>query len=503
MTSKQEDVEAQVPLLEEETGRSLTTTRPGEKVIQFMVVADDGIMLRVAPSQKAKRTGVMLQPGEIFRVRDIVTACPEPKVDDDGLTHWKHRPTDEPCFLHLADGRGWVLDRHPATQEHSVERHDPSASGFKKFRQTVRGMFLTTAWEYFMMTFIIINACFIGLEIDNPHIMSHEYWLIINSFFAMCYVLEMTLKLSVFGCKEFLRSYWNVYDLLVTSITLVGDLVVIIMFFVHPHGDTGGLSAVIPVLRLLRLLRIARLFSQLRLLLSSLASSLGPLSWIALFICLWFYICACLTTVFIGRPEMLRDDQVKEAPKLRAMFKNIRTSMYTLFEVMMMEGWIEVVRPLVGHRPFLVIFFLLFVFLSAFFLLNLVTSVVVDRTMQAKEEDDQNIESVQEDLRVGRIGELCKELRKLNDNEDLFKPENLSEWEQDKKVSNWLEILEWDGVFLQNLCELLDHTPAGEVSMKALQDMCICYGMPLNTDTFMRVQIQVVRRMHQLTTQKS
>jgi hypothetical protein len=465
-----------------------------------MVTAPDGIMLRVAPSQKAKRTGIMLQAGELFLVKDIVTACAEPRVDDDGLTHWKHRPTDEPCFLHLADGRGWVLDRHPASQEHSVERYEPHVKGCRAYRQRARGMFLTTAWEYFMMCFIIINAVFIGLEIDHPDIMSHEYWLIVNSFFALCYLLEMVVKLTVFGFKEFLRSYWNVYDLLVTSITLVGDCIVIIMFFVQPHGDRSGLSAVIPVLRLLRLLRIARLFSQLRLLLSSLASSLGPLSWIALFICLWFYICACLTTVFIGRPDMLKDSQVKEAPKLRAMFKDIRSSMYTLFEVMMMEGWIEVVRPLVGHRPFLVIFFLLFVFLSAFFLLNLVTSVVVDRTMQAKQDDDENVESVQEDLRVGRIGELCKELLKLNGNEDLFKPEKLTEWEQEEQIDRWLDILEWDGAFLQSLCELLDHKESGEVSMKAMRDLCICYGMPFSTETYMRVQIQVVRRMQQLTT---
>merc|ERR1719191_2345298 len=311
----------------------------------------------------------------------------------------------------------------------------------------------------------------------------------------------MSLKLWVFRFAELMRSYWNVYDLLVTVTTLVGDIIVITMYLIDPHSDSGALSAVIPVLRLLRLLCIARLFGQLRLLLSSLLSSLGPLSWIALFIGLWFYICACLCTVFIGRPDMLKDDQVKEAPKLRAMFKDIRTSMYTLFEVMMMEGWIEVVRPLVGHRPFLVIFFLLFVFLSAFFLLNLVTSVVVDRTMQAKQEDDENIESVQEDLRVGRINQLCKKFEALNNGQDLFKPENLRKWDQDEEVIKWLEILEWDGSFLETLCELLDHKPTGEVSLKALKDLCICYGLPLNTDTFLRVQIQVVRRMQQLSSQ--
>lgn len=501
MPADKEDVEAQVPLLQDSAH---TTGNRGQGLnAQFMVTGPDGIMLRVAPSQKAKRTGILLQPGELILVRDIVTAVPDAKVDHDGLQHWVHRPSDEPCFLHLADGRGWALDRHPASQEHTVERYEPDATGTKRFRQIMRGIFLTTAWEYSMMLFIIVNAIFIGLEIDNPHIMNHWQWLIVNSIFAIFYVAEMSLKISVFGCREFMRSYWNVYDLSVTCITLIGDILVIIMMFWAPHHASSGLSAVIPVLRLLRLLRIARLFSQLRLLLSSLIGSMGPLSWIALFIVLWFYICACLTTVFIGRPDMLKDSEVEDAPKLRALFKNIRTSMYTLFEVMMMEGWIEVVRPLVGHRPFLVLFFLLFVFLSAFFLLNLVTSVVVDRTMQAKQEDEENIESVSEDSRVGRISELCKALLKLNNDQDLFKKQDLLKWEQDEKVQQWLEILEWDGPFLVSLCELLDHKPTGEVSLQALKDLCICYGLPLNTDTFMRVQIQVVRRMQQLSSQKS
>lgn len=277
-----EDVESQAPLLTPETAQS------GKPPMEFMVTNEDGIMLRIAPSQKAKRTGELLQPGEIFGVSAIVTAVKEPKVDDDGLVYWENRATDEACFLRLADGRGWALDRHPATQEPNVGRHDPLLTGCARFKQSLRGMFHKAYWEYSMMLFIIVNAVFIGLEIDQPHIMTHGQWLLVNSVFALCYLIEMSLKLYVFRFVEFMRSYWNVYDLLVTVTTLLGDLYVIIMFLFDPHHESSALSAVIPVLRLLRLLRIARLFAQLRLLLSSLIASTSPLSWIALFFGLWF-----------------------------------------------------------------------------------------------------------------------------------------------------------------------------------------------------------------------
>lgn len=469
-----------------------------------MVTHPDGIMLRKFPSQKADRTGILLHPGEIFLVSDIVTDVDEPNVDDDGLQYWKQLPADEPCFLRLADGRGWALDRHPATQELNIERFEPNATGCRRFRQCLRGLFLSPPFEYGMMLLIFVNAIFIGLEIDDPHMMKHHQWLIVNSVFALCYVIEMSLKLYVFPVREFFRSHWNVYDLVVTLTTLIGDLAVITMYFIDPHHtDSSGLSAVIPVLRLLRLLRVARLFQQLRLLMTSLIHSAAPLFWIIVFMVLWFYISACLTTIFVGRKSNLQDGDVEDAPKLRAMFKNIKTSMYTLFEVMMMEGWIEVVRPLVKHRPFLVLFFLVFVFLSAFFLLNLVTSVVVDRTLRAHDSEEAKHELVEEDLRVGRISELYNALVSLNEGRDLVQPERLHEWEPHHSVEHWLNFLGMDAPFLDSLCEMLDHTPAGEISLKALRDSCICSGLTTDTGTFMRVQIQVVRRMQQLIAHKS
>merc|ERR1719420_2915090 len=133
-----------------------------------------------------------------------------------------------------------------------VERHDPDMSGFDRIRWNLRNFFQSKVYEYMIMLVIVTNAVTIGLEIDNPGIMRHHYWLILNSVFAVIYLGEMLIKLWAYGCREFFRSYWNVFDVVVTLVTLVGDVYMVYReYSTHGHGASSGFLALIPVLRLL------------------------------------------------------------------------------------------------------------------------------------------------------------------------------------------------------------------------------------------------------------
>merc|ERR1719473_1844815 len=117
--------------------------------------------------------------------------------------------------------------------------------------------------------------------------------------------------------------------------------------------------------------------------------SLKALLWIFILAAIWYFLCACVATVFIGRREWLPNEKGDGVSKeviaeLRDRFKTIWLSMFALFEVMTLEGWTDYVRPMLASRPDMVLFFLTFIFVSAFFLLNLVTAVVVDRTLEAQ-----------------------------------------------------------------------------------------------------------------------
>merc|ERR1719335_1077109 len=114
----------------------------------------------------------------------------------------------------------------------------------------------------------------------------------------------------------------------------------------------------------------------------------------------------------------MSDSSSPQAGELRKAFDNIPISMYTLFEVMTLEGWTDVVRPLLGNRPAMIVFFMFFVFVSAFFLLNLVTAVVVDRTMASQAQSEDTSTFVKEDERETQIGNLHSALLRRNGGQD-------------------------------------------------------------------------------------
>merc|ERR1719389_878948 len=143
---------------------------------------------------------------------------------------------------------------------------------------------------------------------------------------------------------------------------------------------------------------------------------------------LWFYICACVCTVFMGRKQWLPNSSTPGAQDLRNKFDNIPISMYTLFEVMTLEGWTDVARPLLGSRPMMIIFFMLFVFTSAFFLLNLVTAVVVDRTMTSQAQAEDSSLFVKEDERERQITKLHLALKERNGGQDRIRRKDLTNW---------------------------------------------------------------------------
>lgn len=78
--------------------------------------------------------------------------------------------------------------------------------------------------------------------------------------------------------------------------------------------------------------------------------------------------------------------------------------MYTLFQVITLESWsMAVSRPVLRENPFLVVFFLCFLYVTTFGLLNIVTGVIVDQTLQAARQDETELHVQLEDTRRERI----------------------------------------------------------------------------------------------------
>merc|ERR1719343_1122641 len=113
--------------------------------------------------------------------------------------------------------------------------------------------------------------------------------------------------------------------------------------------------------------------------------------------------------------------------------------MFTLFEVMTLDSWSGNVRPMLHTRFHVVLFFVVFIITTAFFLLNLVTAVVVDRTVAAQEEVDNMVENEQRKQRFARIKLICGILRQTSSAAD---PDVLSRKDFQYAVDNVDELRE-------------------------------------------------------------
>jgi voltage-gated sodium channel len=245
------------------------------------------------------------------------------------------------------------------------------------FRDSMRAWIESRWYEPLMATIVIMNAVSIGLQIDYPAFFTPGEWLLVGFCFFVIFLTEVVFKLVAYGTVYF-RDPWNVFDFVVTIMVGIELAATYSMVDHRLYEEWSKYVSgdMLQILRLFRLLRLARVFKELGVLIQSFLMSLKALLWIFVLAGMWYFLCACVATVFIGRKEWLPNEKGdgvdrETIAELRARFQTIGLSLFALFEVMTLEGWTDYVRPMLASRLDMVVFFLTFIFVSTFFLLNL------------------------------------------------------------------------------------------------------------------------------------
>lgn len=205
-----------------------------------------------------------------------------------------------------------------------------------------------------VIALIVLNAVTLGLE-TSPAVRGAIGPLLAGFDRAVLavFVLEIALKLLAKGGR-FFRDGWNLFDFAIVGIALV--------------PATGPFS----VLRALRVLRVLRLVSnlpRLRFVIEAMLHALPGLGAIAGLLALIFYVSAVIATNLFGadHPDW---------------FGSLPESLYTLFQLMTLDSWSSgVARPVMEVHPWAWLFFVPFILMATFVMLNLFVAVIVN-TMQ-------------------------------------------------------------------------------------------------------------------------
>jgi voltage-gated sodium channel len=221
----------------------------------------------------------------------------------------------------------------------------------------------SAAFRNFILGLIVFNAITLGLD-TFPY---EAAWFtvvlpILDRIVVTVFVFEIILKLIAYRHRFFL-SGWNWFDVIVIAVSIM--------------PDAGGFS----VLRSLRILRAFRLFSvmpEMRKVVEALLRAIPGMSAIMAVLGLIFYVSAVMAAKLFAETN----------PDL---FGTLGESAITLFQVMTLEGWAtEVQNPVREFHPWAWSFFLVFIVLTSFAVLNLFIAIIVD-SLQAKHFDDGDV----------------------------------------------------------------------------------------------------------------
>ena len=237
----------------------------------------------------------------------------------------------------------------------------------------------------FIIGVIIFNAILLGLE-TPPEVMGTAGTIILTLDWICLaiFVIEIALKLVAHGAR-FFRSGWNVFDFLIVGIALM--------------PATHGLS-VLRALRILRVLRVISAAPRLRHVVEGFVTALPGMGSVFLLMGIIFYIGAVMATKLFGAsfPEW---------------FGTLGASFYSLFQIMTLESWsMGIVRPVMDVYPYAWLFFVPFIMVTTFAVVNLLVGLIVNSMQDAHAEESNAATDAYRDEVLDRLRKIEERLGK-------------------------------------------------------------------------------------------
>lgn len=206
-------------------------------------------------------------------------------------------------------------------------------------------------FQWAILGVIVFNSILFGLQTSRS--LTHSYGAMLQRMDQIClwiFVIELGFKILAYG-KRFPCDPWNIFDFLIVAVSFASDM--------------NMLSS----LRLFRVLRVFKLLSgmrHMRIIISAILRSLPGVSWAGMLLLLVYYVYSIIGTNLFGSvfPEW---------------FGDLGKSMYSLFQIMTLESWsMGIARPVIAEFPYAWLFFVSYILLSSFIVMNIVVGIVLN-----------------------------------------------------------------------------------------------------------------------------
>ncbi|MEE6497872.1 hypothetical protein FKM82_002904, partial [Ascaphus truei] len=291
-----------------------------------------------------------------------------------------------------------------------------------QFRAVCQKVIAHKMFDHVVLVFIFLNCITIALERPDIDANSMEriFLSVSNYIFTAIFIVEMAIKVMALGFlsgeNAYLKSSWNVLDGILVFVSII-DIIVSL-------ASAGGakILGILRVLRLLRTLRPLRVISRapgLKLVVETLISSLRPIGNIVLICCAFFIIFGILgVQLFKGKfyyCEGLDTRNVTNRSDCsRARYKWVRRK-YNFDNLGQEErSWPPLcdsqaslipfpLQPVRNHNPWMLLYFISFLLIVSFFVLNMFVGVVVENFHKCRQHQEAEEARRREEKRLRRL----------------------------------------------------------------------------------------------------
>lgn len=301
---------------------------------------------------------------------------------------------------------------------------------------------------------IIANCVAMGLEVETLIGRAEFYspaMVFMDNFFAVVFLIELIMRVLVFGWRSYVPglaaekcgSVWNLLEAIVVLISCVTA------WMISQDSENTPVLQALTILRALRLVRVVRVVSRVKifhevwLLLRGLTGSMRVLFWTVVVIFFITYMFAVFGVVLISvkikdayDAEVLRTQgtapdfstfancgaAVNTALELRStqnsldQLKMLHDStlgiwqwMFTLLQVLTLDSWMSIARPMQTYVPWSWAFFYMYIAIAVFVLMNLVTAIIVENALKSSQKDADEVLAAK-DLEKKKALKKCKRL---------------------------------------------------------------------------------------------
>ena len=218
-------------------------------------------------------------------------------------------------------------------------------------RARVQRLIEGSRFQSFIVTLIVINAIILGMETsDNLMARFGDALEVSDALILKIFIIEIALRIYVYRWRFFTQP-WSVFDFAVVAIALV------------PAGEA---YSALRALRVLRVLRLVSVVPTMRRVIEGLLSAIPGIASVSTVLLLFFYVFAVIGTHLYG-------------DTFPQWFGTLGKTMFTLFQIMTLESWsMGIVRPVMQQHPWAWVFFVLYILVTTFTMLNLFIAIIVN-----------------------------------------------------------------------------------------------------------------------------